>query len=64
MDKVTGTCIMLRHRSMSCVLQKTPEMHEMSRLSGQFDSCLFYYTIKLKKGQMLLLQVSSCGLVH
>ena len=38
-------CIMLRDRSVSRVLQKTPEMHEKSRLSGQFDSCLFYYTI-------------------
>ena len=27
---------------MSGVLQKTPEMHEQSRLSGQFDSCLFF----------------------
>ena len=34
---------MLHHRSVSRVLQKTPEMHEQSRLSGQFDSCLFYY---------------------
>ena len=32
---------MLRHRSVSRVLQKTPEIHEWSRLSGQFDSCLF-----------------------
>ena len=30
------------------MLQKTPEMHEWSRLSGQFDPCLFiiqYFTI-------------------
>jgi len=33
---------MLRHRSVSRVLQKTPEMHEQNRLSGQFDSCLFF----------------------
>ena len=24
------------------MLQKTPEMHEQNRLSGQFDSCLFF----------------------
>ena len=32
---------MLRHRSVSRVLQKTPQMHEQSRLSGHFDSYLF-----------------------
>ena len=34
---------MLRHRLVSRMSQKTPEMHEQSRLSGYFHSCLFLF---------------------